>query len=251
MKTTTRFTLPLLITGMLLSSAVAQTWTQLDLPVPTRQGLTPIGVFPTISSASTDPWTGTWTASVSPDWIGTFDGSGSNYPGSNANSGTSIWDFTGVGPSPGLANSYLPAGTLFGLGDLDKGSSKLETITLQARDASGFIITTQWLRLGSVAFVAGSISDRTQASMPRWSWDSTDSTYTFDGTQVPGNPTIYVQLESSVEIGSLNVGKPEVPSNFDLAAPVVPEPSSMILVALGLAGTAFMVRLRANPASRV
>ena len=136
--------------------------------------------------------------------------------------GTALYDFTV------LTSGLLPKDTYFEFGDLDDGSGSGEKFTLRAFDGAGNQITTSWLDTPFAASLSAVLSD-----MP-W-YKQTLGVYDFDGTLVPGNPTIGVWLKNNTAIGKLEVTRSSTFAAFILAAPV-PEPSTAVLavVACGL-----------------
>ncbi len=196
---------------------------------------TPVpGVGPAYTSIPHTSFTGTWDASAMPAWQGTFTGTGP-IPGGSNPSGTSLYDFSG------LPGGVLSAGTYFGIADLDHGSGG-EHVTLKAYGIGGAPLSTEWLYSPPVV-VRGSGSGAgglpVSADLPGWDWNVSTFTYTFDGTTVPGNPTIAFYLESGLAISGLEVTRDNKFSGFGMSAPsAVPEPSEYAAVA-GLALAAF------------
>lgn len=193
------------------------------------------GTFPTIAPTyATVPNTsfaGTWTTNVAPAWQGTFNATGPLPSGVTA-TGLSHYNFSGVGAGT------LPASTYFFLSDLDDGSGP-ENIILKAYDATNTVILTEWLNspaIGQGGTGSGSGGSTILTDMPGWNWNSMAGTYTFSGSSVVGNPNIFLGLESNLAIRGLDVTRDSTFANFGLGAPTaVPEPSSLILLAGGLA----------------
>jgi hypothetical protein len=190
------------------------------------------GIPPTIGSIP-GGFTGTWSAPVATPWLGTFTGMGL-YP--DHNPGTSVWSFSGIGPT-----SVLPAGTFVGFGDLDNGSGQDERYTLDAT-YHGNPVTTAWLS-DPVYCSAGNLSECVQANMPEYFWNSTTGEYQFDGNQVPGNPTIGVWITTNTPIDGLTVVESQFNNSFALAAPT-PEPGCLLLMGSGVLGLGGLLRRR-------
>jgi hypothetical protein len=73
--------------------------------------------------------------------------------------------------------------------------------------------------------------------MPGWSWNdvASPSTYVIDGSTVTaGNPNVAFALVSNQPISSMELDKLTTYYGFVLAAPIVPEPSTALLMCLGL-----------------
>ena len=176
-------------------------------------------------------FTGTWATSVQPDWVGTFNATGP-IP-SSLNSGIANYDFTS------LPLGYLPSGTFFIFGDVDQGSTLAEMAHLTAYDGSGNLLTTPWLDetyavRGPGTGPAGSIA---AGDMPGWSWNDATSpnTYVIDGSTVTaGNPNVAFALVSNQPIYGIELDKLTTHFGFVLAAPSVPEPSTLVIACLGL-----------------
>jgi hypothetical protein len=78
--------------------------------------------------------------------------------------------------------------------------------------------------------------------MPGYDWNGTsENTYTFDGTTVPGNPNINLLMASALDIGSIEVIRDSNSNSFGFAAPLaVPEPSMALFA--GSFGALFFLR---------
>ncbi len=168
-------------------------------------------------------FSGTWgppaTAPVLAPWVGTYQTVGPIPAGINNPTGTTLYrDFTG------LAAGFLPTGTYTYFGDLDAGSATTEQFTLHAWDPSGSLITTPWLSVP----VYSNATDPNQ--LPGWSYSS--GTYIFDGSTVPGNPSVAFLLETLVDIGQIEVIRSSEWASFGLWAPI-PEPGTLCLLGLG------------------
>ena len=73
--------------------------------------------------------------------------------------------------------------------------------------------------------------------MPAWSWNDPTSpnTYVIDGSSVTGgNPNVAFALVSNQPIYSMELDKLTTHFGFVLAAPSVPEPSTLVIACLGL-----------------
>ena len=175
-------------------------------------------------------FTGVWTATPEPNWVGSVTRTGPSTAGSGPH-GTSTFDFSG------LVNGVLPATSPFVFRDLDDGSGP-ESFTFQAYDASHNLITSAWLdsTLGQAG--VGSPSD-----MPGWNWDTGTSTYTFDGGTVPGNPSVGFYLQNNLDIGSMVVVRDSSFANFAIGAPVpTPEPATLALLGVGVSALTLIRR---------
>lgn len=200
------------------------------LPIPTINPAWQPGVSAArVDAGST--FTGTWATPVQPDWVGTFNATGP-IP-SSVNSGIANYDFTS------LPLGFLPSGTFFIFGDVDQGSTLAEKADLTAYNGSGDLLTTPWLDetyavRGPGTGPAGSIA---AGDMPAWSWNDATSpnTYVIDGSSVTGgNPNVAFALVSNQPIYSMELDKLTTHFGFVLAAPSVPEPSTLVIACLGL-----------------
>lgn len=198
----------------------------LPQPQPPLQIRTPLGNF------TTGPWTGTWTPPALAAWVGTFNATGPLPSGTSNPAGTTTYDFTA------LPNGNLPHGTFFRFGDLDFGSATNERFELRAFFNSSVPITAAWLG-GPVGVSTGALA----AQMPEYSFDNLSGVYTFDGTNVPGNPNIGFVLDNNTPITQLEVIRFSSFASFSLAAPI-PEPSSFFLLWCGAACAAGSLLVR-------
>lgn len=172
---------------------------------------------------------GTWTAPAEPDWIGTWSAQGP-VPSSTANpAGTTRFDFTT------LPTAVLPSGTIFFFGDVDAGAGETEQFILTATDSGGGLITTPWLDepIGVSGSGTGGGGSVISDNMPGWDWNSSTGEYLIDGTTVGSNPSVAVWILSNTDIASMSVVRTSAFANFGLSAPIVPEPATASLLALG------------------
>ncbi len=212
------------------------------LPFPGATGDPPRDTYLTAGPIN-GPYTGTWpgvAATAAPAWWGTFPITGQlphTPPAGPSVTGTAQYDFTlGGGYSPGA----LPVGTYFQFGDLDAGSGPGETFRLTAFDTVGNQILTPWLDTPFASTATAVASD-----MPNYNYAA--GIYDFDGSFVPGNPTISVFLMNNTVIGKMTVTRSSTNTSFVLAAPpagTVPEPSSLILMLCGMGAYVARVRRR-------
>lgn len=182
------------------------------------------------------PFTGTWSVPANPAWIGTFPAAGvmpHTPPAGPSLTGTAMYDFSISG---GYAPGALPVGTYFQFGDLDFGSGSPENFQLRAFVGTS-LVTTPWLDIPFAASATAVASD-----MPNYSFIG--GAYRFDGSAVPGNPAISVFLKNNMAITGLEVMRSATTTAFVLGAPLVPEPSSLALLACGATGTLALVRRR-------
>lgn len=200
-----------------------------DLVMPTVNPPWSPGISATRATV-TGGFTGTWTAPVQPDWVGTFNAWG-QIPDAN---GTGIvrYNFST------LPNGFLPVGTFFIFGDVDGGSTLAERSDLKAFDGSGNELATEWLDVmvaytGTGTGTGGAI---VPGNMPGWDWNSINAnTYRIDGATVTGgNPSIALALVSNQPIYTMELNKNATHHGFALQAPTVPEPSSALLAICGL-----------------
>jgi hypothetical protein len=100
------------------------------------------------------------------------------------------------------------------------------------------LILTPWLETPFAASL-GSIA----ANMPAYSFSP--GVYDFNGNSVPGNPSVTVFLKNNTAIGKMEVIRTSTFASFILAAPpLVPEPSSIVLLVGGLLGCVGGMRRR-------
>jgi hypothetical protein len=203
------------------------------LPFPGATGDPPRDNYQAAGAAA-GPFTGTWPGAgpnspAAPAWWGSFSATGAmphTPPVGAPVIGTARYNFTLTG---GYAPGSLPIGTYFQFGDLDNGSASNEKFRLRAFDVAGNPILSSWLDTPFAATATAFPSD-----MPSYSFSA--GVYIFDGSTVPGNPTISVFLKNNVLIGSMDVDRNNTTSAFILGAPkVVPEPCSLFLMLGGMA----------------
>lgn len=228
--------------------AAPLTGTGTNLTFPNGNKGVPNGVFRTLVANGNTSFTGTWSAGINPNWLGTYNGTGPAL--TSTKSGTAEYDFSG------LAKNVLPKGTYFVLGDVDRTGGQGESVLLEARDSNGNSITTPWLNdpYGAVNNSGTLLGTHT----PGWLFAPTAGTYTkpsggninlnagayyFDGeSQTGGNPNVGVYLRSNKTIASMTATKPTLNNSFALMAPRVPEPGTGILLLCG--GLASIARRR-------
>lgn len=188
-------------------------------------------------------FTGTWTTPVHPNWVGTYNATGA-IPSSTA-IGLTSYDFTS------LPLGHLPVGTFLVFGDVDYGSNHPERFDLKAYDSSGSLITTPWLDETYAVRGPGTGTGGTVVpnNMPAWSWDAstTPSTYVVDGTTTTGGiMSVAFALVNNQPIFSMELDKATDFNGFVLQAPIVPEPSSILLITLAL-GAMVLKRRKRQP----
>lgn len=200
-----------------------------NIPIPSDNIIPlPSSVTPSFTPVTGSPFTGTWvgTGADSP-WVDvdTFNGIGSGTR--NLDVGITTFDFV---------TTPLPVGTYFNFSDVDNGSrTSSEQFILEAFDTSGNLITTNWL---SEPFSVRGTSNFSE--LP--SSDFNSGTYTIDGMDITGNPSVNFTLTNLEEIGRLVINKQQGNNSFVLLAPTptehpttVPEPTSLLaLTAISL-----------------
>jgi len=210
-------------------SAVPLTGAGPNLPIPAVNPSWPPGQ--SVSRVNLGgAFTGTWMAPVQSDWVGTFNATGP-IP-SSMGAGSVKYDFSS------LPLGYLPSGTFFIFGDIDRGSLLAERCDLKGFDSSGNLIATPWLDetyavRGPGTGVAGAVQSN---DMPSWSWDdpALPLTYVINGSSVTGgNPNVAFALVSNQPVHAMELDKLTTHYGFVLAAPVIPEPSTLVIASLG------------------
>lgn len=234
------------------ASADPLTGSGTHLLLPSPSGVMPNFLAPTLTlTNSPSGFIGTWASPAAPGWIGSFTGIGP-YPLSDTGNSTSTFGFTGVGAG------YIPAGTFFLFGDVDRGGGgNPEVFNLRAYDPTGALITTAWLSTPVATWGLRRSDD--PLAMPGWDWDGIlPDTYTIDGSTVTGpNPQFTFALLSEVPIGRLEVAKNFSDYGFGLGAPTVaaevPEPSSLLIatVTIGLFSAYRLRRRRAGSPANI
>ncbi|QDS98070.1 PEP-CTERM sorting domain-containing protein [Adhaeretor mobilis] len=234
----TLLTLALTSFGSTLSAAIL-TGSGGNLPIPVPNPAWPPGQAP-LQVSFGPGFTGAWGAGVHPNWLGGFVANG---PIPSAfNTGTIRYDFTT------LPLGYLPSGTFMIFGDVDGGSTLAERFDLRAFDSANAPITTEWLGAttgpntvhaitGTGTGTAGAI---VPGNMPGWDWNGINpNTYRVAGSTFGGNPSVAVALVTNQPIYRLQLNKPFTHYGFGLQAPLVPEPSSILLtLTTGIGGVA-------------
>ena len=160
-------------------------------------------------------FTGTWTDPALPDWRGTFTAEGPIPGGTNYPTGTTNYDFTQLPPYPSAWPGNLAAGSYMRLNDLDGGSGNGEWISLRAFEATGDVIEDAWLNEPVRASDGGNTSFNPDL-MP--SWDFTDGTYTFEGSDF--QTSLSVWFTTNRFINELEVIRGTANANFKISAPV-------------------------------
>ena len=186
------------------------------------------------------PPPGTWSAPAHPNWVGAYNAVG---PIPSAfNVGAIRYDFTS------LPLGYLPAGTFFIFGDVDGGSGNPERFLIEAFDSGGNTITNEWLDdtvsvTGSGTGGGGSILPN---NMPGWDWNINQPNEYFitGGTVTGGNPNVALALVTNQNIYRMRLEKPTTHYGFAMQAPTIPEPTSLALLAGGLAALGYASRRR-------
>lgn len=206
-----------------------------DLPFPGDTG-PPDRINPIYVDTVGRPFTGTWDTTAALDWRGTFTGTPVR-----TNVGTYTMNFSG------LKRNFLPENSFFILGDLDRGSSSGEIISLRAWDLMDRLITTAWL---DVPTYQDGIDDPQLAEMlPDFKWDDTNGIYSFDGNGETwsGNPSTAVFMHNNQQLLRLEVDDRTAFAGFGIAAPpsVVSEPATVGVLWASLATLIFLRRRRA------
>ena len=167
-----------------------------------------------------------WSYPVPSAWGGEIHASGPRFAPNASPGGTQVVNFEH------MALGYLPSGTFFRFGDLDRQSFG-EEFVLRAYTTAGDIIQDAWLDgiVGISGRGSGLGGTPVIGDMPSWSFINGE--YSFVGNSTIGNPNFVINLVSNMGIGSLQVERPGNRSNsFSLAAPV-PTPGAMSLLAVG------------------
>lgn len=220
-----------------LTNAAVLTGSGPNLPIPSPNPAWPPGVSPT--QIQTGPtFVGSWSLPAHPQWNGFYTGSG-QLPGAFM-TGTVRYDFTT------LPLGYLPAGTFFIFGDVDGGSGNPERFHIEAFDASNNTITNPFLDQpisvrGPGTGVAGAVLPN---NMPGWDWNVTNpNEYLITGATVTGgNPSVAFALETNQPIYRMSLEKPTTHYGFGMQAPQIPEPATVTMLLVSLAGMACRIR---------
>lgn len=206
---------------------------QLTFPVPnptTRLGVAYTNTSDSSPNGFTETWDGTNAAAP---WSGVgTEIVGTGIRPTSENSGSGGYDFSGLTNNGG----QLPSGTFFNLSDLDAGSGA-ESFTIRAFDLLGDVLTDGWLD-DAVSATTGQGSVLSQTNMPQYVWDSGSGTYTFDGSNIPGNPAILVQLITNQQIATIEYTKTDFHAFAFMAPAEVPVPAAAWLFGSGLLGLA-------------
>ncbi|MEM9166619.1 MAG: hypothetical protein AAGB48_06305 [Planctomycetota bacterium] len=201
-----------------------------NLPIPSPNDPPP-PQQPRAVTTGSGTWTGTWTSPAAANWVGSFNAIGP-VPAGVTSTGTTRYDFSS------LPTGQLPADTFFRFGDVDGGSTTTEVFTLIAFDTGGSLITTPWLDEPLAVTGSGTGGGGTilPGNTPGWSWTAGTGTYVIDGSTVTGgNPSISIFMESNTSIASMQLTRGSTFASFSLAAPLIPAPSAMgVLAGAGL-----------------
>ena len=200
-----------------------------NLPIPTTNPSWPPGQS-AVRTVSGTAFTGTWTAPAHSDWVGNYNATGP-VP-SSMSVGSVKYDFSS------LPLGYLPAGTFFIFGDVDRGSTLGERFDIKGIDSAGNVLGTPWLDepYAVTGVPGGGGSSIVSGDMPAWSWDDPASpqTYVINGSGVStGNPSVSFALVSNQPLHAMQLNKRTTHNGFGLAAPVVPEPCGLVIASLG------------------
>ena len=198
-------------------------WTSIRIPDVANPGTNPSG---STLSLVFDPPAGTV---LRAPWQGNFQHTVGTGLG-NTVTGLNTFNFGGLAgdlSDPG----NLAVDSLFTIGDLDSGSGT-ETLTLIARDSNLSVITDPWLS-EPIAVSGPGIAN--PGSFPGWTWNG--SSYFFDSsTTFGGNPSLAIRFATLVAIHELDIQKDNTAYGVSFGAQVepIPEPSTALLVSLGL-----------------
>jgi hypothetical protein len=150
----------------------------------------------------------------------------------------------------GLANGFLPNGTLFSLFDID---SREDLLNLTAYDAGGIQIATPWLfqRPGILGFLDANLLDGVDNTASFGAVVSTlnAGVYNFNGPD-QNDSGAALMFFTTADISRLTYStQHRLPGfnggggyNFAFAADAVPEPSTYAMFSLGLLGAAYLQR---------
>lgn len=181
-------------------------------------------------------FSGGWSTAVRPEWGGSYSVTGN--PPDNQHSGDTEFDFTG------MVNNHLPVGTYVYFGDVDRGAGLNETFTLRAfADVAGTTPLFQWMD-GPVGVRRSPTTGNNPPAgdLPGWSYNAATGEYTIDGSTVSGNPNEAFMLQNNQAVVHLEVSKASQPYQMNLVAPLVPEPSSAVVVLLALSTSGLVGR---------
>jgi hypothetical protein len=199
---------------------LAHTWTSYRTPDVLNPGFE---VFdPPAGFTMKTPWQGNFQHTV---------GSGI----SSGSSGLNTFNFSGLNGDT-LSPGTLATHSLLSIGDLDEGGSPgtNEWLRLVARDSTNSVITQPWL---SEAILTSGTPNGNPDPLPGWTWDG--SSYLFDSVFVgTPNPSMLVRFTTLLPIHELDLEKGHVNYGVSFGGQIeaIPEPSTALLVGLGLAG---------------
>ncbi len=234
---------PAVFAGLLDSG----TLTPIPLLTPAIQSDPPSGyeARSVVQNQSPIQFTGTFSTNVQQPWVGQYTAEGLILNG--LNSGLVEYDFTN------LTAGYLPANSLFIFGDVDRGSTldeKFElydAVSTPVNNAVSGRLESPWFDSYAMRGPGtGSGGTILAGNMPSYSW--LNNIYTITGENVVSNPNVAVSLRTLYPLFSLTVDKNTTHNGMYIAAPLranpVPEPSSCMMMLVGVVGFFLLQRGR-------
>ncbi len=216
-----------------VSAALLTSTTMTQLTKPASDPGISIKVNPLPITPTTGTFAETWNGTnADTAWLGgQWEATGpNNRPPTQT--GNTAYDFTT------LSAGSLPVSTFITMGDVDRGTGVGETFSFTAFSALNTPILIPWLDLlGTTAAI--------DSQLPRYQWNPLTGEYFFDGSNVPGNPSVAFRMLTTVSIAVLEVDKARTSYSFNIAAPeaaVVPVPSAFWLFGSGLLGLAGFIK---------